>query len=362
MHLTEIALRDFRNYASLLLPLRAGVNVFMGQNAQGKTNVLEAVYLCCLGKSHRTVRDAELIRQGQRNAYCGLSLSRPDGPRKVEVLLAQNERKRIQVSGVPIKRMAELMGHVQCILFSPEDLLLIKGGPSLRRRYMDASLCQLRPSYFLSLARYNTALTQRNALLKRARPNEDISALLDAFDITLSICGAEVIAHRQDFLRALAPICAAVHHDISGGETLTLQYRCRPLELQDGLQATLLTALQKSRADDLRRMTTLCGPHRDDLILNIDGKDARIFGSQGQQRTAALALKMASAEQMQNETGQLPILMLDDVFSELDEYRQQALIARIRGQALITTATVVPRRLHAEQVFTVRSGHVTPQP
>ena len=221
---------------------------------------------------------------------------------------------------------------------------------------MDTSLSQLRPSYFLSLARYNAALAQRNALLKRGQG--DLDSLLDAFDITLSEYGAKVMENRRQFVQALAPLAAQIHQDVAEGESLRVQYKTQIETSQSDLQACLFEALQKGRADDLRRAMTLTGPHRDDLFLEVAGKDARSYASQGQQRTAALSLKLASAEQMQQETGQAPILMLDDVFSELDIKRQQALLKRIRGQALLTTATQPPDMLEHASVYTVAQGQV----
>ena len=359
MQITQIRLRDFRNYQTLSLPLSPGVNVLYGANAQGKTNILEAVYLCCLGRSHRTAHETELIRQGERSAYANVQVARRDGPRSVEVLLENNERKRIQVSGMPIRRMSELMGHVQCILFSPEDLQLVKGGPSLRRRFLDTSLSQLRPAYFLALAKYNAALAQRNALLKRGQGSLD--AMLDAFDVTLSEYGAQVIRDRMEFVQALAPLAAQVHQDVAEGETLCVKYKTQIEAAQSDLQAALMQALQKGRTDDLRRAVTLTGPHRDDILLEIAGKDARSYASQGQQRTAALSLKLAGAEQMQKEMGQAPVLMLDDVFSELDSKRQHALLSRIHGQALLKTATETPRILECASLYQVREGQVERQ-
>ena len=359
MQITQIRLRDFRNYQALSLPLEPGVNVLYGANAQGKTNILEAVYVCCLGRSHRTTHETELIRQGERSAYANVQVERRDGPRSVELLLESNERKRIQVSGVPIRRMSELMGHVQCILFSPEDLQLVKGGPSLRRRFLDTSLSQLRPAYFLALAKYNAALAQRNALLKRGQGNLD--ALLDAFDVTLSEYGAHVMRDRMQFIQALAPLAERIHRDVADGETLHVQYKTQMEASKIDLQAALLEALKKGRVDDLRRAVTLTGPHRDDLTLEIAGKDARSYASQGQQRTAALSLKLAGAEQMQQEMGQAPVLMLDDVFSELDVKRQHALLNRIHGQALLTTATEPPRILEKASFYQVTHGQVKRQ-
>jgi DNA replication and repair protein RecF len=353
MRITDIALRDFRNYASLRLTLSPGLNVFYGENAQGKTGLLEAVHLCCLGRSHRTIHDGVLIREGQPTAYASVRAARADGPRHVEVLLSRSEKKRVLVSGAAIRRMAELMGHVRCIMFSPEDLWLIKGSPSARRRFMDTSLCQLRPAYFQTLQRYNALMLMRNALLKQPRFD---TAQMDAYEQMLSEAGADIIAQRKSFLGALAPLASGVYQSIAPHERLTLQYKT---QLGEGEGVEALRALYlRHRADDVRRMRTCVGPHRDDLVLCIDGADARPYGSQGQQRTAALSLKLASVAQIKAEAGQAPVLMLDDVFSELDEPRQQALLAHLGGQTLLTTATTPPAMLRDGRRFTVKQGQV----
>ncbi|MBQ9988151.1 MAG: DNA replication/repair protein RecF [Clostridia bacterium] len=355
MRIERIELKDYRNYVQLSLPLERGINVLCGANAQGKTNVLESIYLCCLGRSHKTRSDAELVRRGTAAAFARVDVMRNDGPRQIEVLLKSNERKRILVSGLPIRRMSELMGHVQCVFFSPDDLMMVKGGPGLRRRFLDSSLCQLRPGYYLALSQYNAALMQRNALLRRERTAHS-DQLLDAFDQTLAVSGARVVEHRRSFLSALNDLACVIHADIANGEPLSLHYR--GLQAQGDITRALLDALQRSRTDDYRRCTTLVGPHRDDLVLSVAGLDARLFASQGQQRTAALSLKLAAAEAMKAESGLWPVLLLDDVFSELDQARRRGLIDRIGGQALITTAGEVPGYLNGCATYRVEKGAI----
>ncbi|QWT54775.1 DNA replication/repair protein RecF [Christensenella sp. MSJ-20] len=340
MRITEIQLKDFRNYTSLSLLPGEGINLLMGQNAQGKTNLLEGVYLCCIGKSHRTTRDQEMIREGARSAYCGISVSRRDGGRKVEVLLSRDSRKRIQVLGVSIARMSQLMGHINCVFFSPEDLQLVKGGPSARRRFLDVTLCQLRPGYFTALYQYNNALAQRNAILKRYDPQK--ASTLAAFDATLSAYGGRIIAQRRAFGEKLRAAAQRTHSAIAQGEALDLSYRSQVEGLDEyACQASLLELLESRRTEDIRRFQTTAGPHRDDLVVEIAGRDGRMYGSQGQQRTAALALKLGAMELMREETGEMPVLMLDDVLSELDQGRQNALLSCIQGQAFITTAVPI---------------------
>ena len=356
MFITELNLQNFRNYEQLSLSLNDGLTVFWGGNAQGKTNLLEAVHVCCLGKSHRTVQSAEMVSYGKPNAQIGLKVSRPDGPRHIQVMLQANRHKRISVSGVPLHRMSELMGHVQCVLFAPEDLQLIKGGPSLRRKYLDTALCQMNPAYFSALLQYNTALSQRNALLKKAIEDPKI---YEAYEETMAKVGAIVLWHRQQFCQQIQPLAAQLYADIATGEQMQASYRSQIAEGDlESLQEALFVLLEKNRDNDKHRFMTSVGPHRDDMSVLIAGKEARNYASQGQQRTAVLALKLAEVEKMRASTGHRPILMLDDVLSELDLFRQQALTEHVKGQVLLTTATKPPRHLKANQIYHVQQGKI----
>jgi len=357
MIISQLVLKDFRNYQQLQLSLGDGLSVFWGGNAQGKTNLLEAVHVCCLGKSHRTVQSAEMVSYGKENAQIGLRVKRHDGPRHIQVMLQANKHKRISVSGVPIRRMSELMGHVQCVLFAPEDLQLIKGGPSLRRKYMDTALCQMSPAYFSSLMQYNAALSQRNALLKKGIEEE---AVYDAYEQTMAHVGAKVLWHRQQFCIEIEPMAARLYSDIANGEPMRVMYRSQvPQGTEQEIEKALTEALKNARPADKRRYITGVGPHRDDLQIVIRDKEARSYASQGQQRTAVLALKLAEVARMQARSGHRPVLMLDDVLSELDLKRQQALTEHVEGQVLLTTATRPPEHLKAAKIFKVEQGKLT---
>ena len=356
MVITELRLQDFRNYTRLSLSLETGLSVFWGGNAQGKTNLLEAVHVCCLGKSHRTVQSAEMVSYGKKDARIGLRVARADGPRHIQVMLEANRHKRISVSGVPIRRMSELMGHVQCVLFAPEDLQLIKGGPSLRRRYLDTALCQMSPAYFSALTRYNAALSQRNAMLKKGIEE---AAIYEAYEQTMAQAGAEVLWHRQQFCREIQPLAAQLYADIAEGEQMQACYRSQvPEGDRAEIEAALAALLANAREVDRRRYMTSVGPHRDDVEVSIAGKPARSYASQGQQRTAVLALKLAEVERMRARTGHRPVLMLDDVLSELDLKRQQALTEQVEGQVLLTTATKPPKHLKASCMYRVFQGEI----
>lgn len=357
MIISQLVLKDFRNYQQLQLSLGDGLSVFWGGNAQGKTNLLEAVHVCCLGKSHRTVQSAEMVSYGKENAQIGLRVKRHDGPRHIQVMLQANKHKRISVSGVPIRRMSELMGHVQCVLFAPEDLQLIKGGPSLRRKYMDTALCQMSPAYFSSLMQYNAALSQRNALLKKGIEEE---AVYDAYEQTMAHVGAKVLWYRQQFCIEIEPMAARLYSDIANGEPMRVMYRSQvPQGTEQEIEKALTEALKNARPADKRRYITGVGPHRDDLQIVIRDKEARSYASQGQQRTAVLALKLAEVARMQARSGHRPVLMLDDVLSELDLKRQQALTEHVEGQVLLTTATRPPEHLKAAKIFKVEQGKLT---
>ena len=357
MIISQLVLKDFRNYQQLQLSLGDGLSVFWGGNAQGKTNLLEAVHVCCLGKSHRTVQSAEMVSYGKENAQIGLRVKRHDGPRHIQVMLQANKHKRISVSGVPIRRMSELMGHVQCVLFAPEDLQLIKGGPSLRRKYMDTALCQMSPAYFSSLMPYNAALSQRNALLKKGIEEETV---YDAYEQTMAHVGAKVLWHRQQFCIEIEPMAARLYSDIANGEPMRVMYRSQvPQGTEQEIEKALTEALKNARPADKRRYITGVGPHRDDLQIVIRDKEARSYASQGQQRTAVLALKLAEVARMQARSGHRPVLMLDDVLSELDLKRQQALTEHVEGQVLLTPATRPPEHLKAAKIFKVEQGKLT---
>lgn len=308
-----------------------------GANAQGKTNLIEAIHLCCVGRSHRTARDMELVKWGSPAAQVTVDAQRRDGPHEVSVRMEPSgkRRKSIKINGSPIQRIGELMGHVSAVLFSPEDLRLIKDGPELRRRFLDMEISQMQPQYFYSLQRYVRALGQRNGLLRALQEKRDAALLdtLDAWDALLVESGAQVIERRIRYLQKLAEAAAETHASLTGGkETLRIQY-VGGAENQEALEGLL----RASRNEDMRRGGTSVGPHRDDYKVLLGGHDARAYASQGQQRTAALSIKLAEIEVMRSELSESPVLLLDDVMSELDVDRRRMLLGRLGAiQTLIT--------------------------
>lgn len=367
MRLTRLTLQDFRNYQGADIRPCPGVTVFYGDNAQGKTNILEAIYLCCTGRSHRTPRDKELIRWDAEFARVELQVERLGGTREIEIIIPQKERKTVKVSGNPIARSGELMGHINGVLFSPEDLRMVKDGPAERRRFVDMELSQIRPSYYYALQRYNRALVQRNRLLKEIALRPALRDTLEAWDEQLARHGAEIIEHRRRFIRRLSRAALQNHLAISGGkECLEVVYKTS-LALSESPQETfeiLRQGLCAAREQDIRRQTTSLGPHRDDLTLLLGGVDVRAFGSQGQQRTAALSLKLSELEVMHEETGEWPILMLDDVMSELDPQRRRHLLTRFEPIQVLVSCTDMSDLAGAQvgAAYRIQSGTSTLSP
>lgn len=339
MRITGIRLVNFRNYASLALRPDEGLCVLTGDNAAGKTNVLESIFLCALGRSHRTLRDAELIRSGEDAGYVGLTIDTIGGEREIECKLKAGERKKILIDRKQLGRSGELLGCLNVVMFAPEDLDIVKGGPQERRRFMDMEISQLRPKYYYALQQYNAALKQRNALLKS--PEETSFKTFEPWDDQLSVLGAAVTLARFEHLERMAEEAAKAHTRLSmGQEALKVVYQPNmpPVEhtrMIDALREALFDNLER----DLYRGSTSVGPHRDDIGLYLDGMDLKVYGSQGQQRTTVLSLKLAELEILRDERGETPVLLLDDVFSELDKQRQRMLLGAVQGCQTFITCT-----------------------
>ena len=338
MRLLFLELRNYRNYARLELEPGPGLNLFLGANGQGKTNLLESVALLALTSSPRTRREAELVGPIAPEARV-YGLIESGGQRteiRMSVLLeGERARRRIEVDGQP-RRALDLPGLCRVTLFWPDDLDLVKAGPEHRRKLLNQMLVQTRPGYARSLTRYTRGIEQRNSLLKRVAAGEASTAELEAWDIQLAGPAADLAEARKEAAASLAPEAAACHAAISGGERLDVEYAGPPEDL--------LGAFEQARREDLRRGVSTVGPHRDDVLLRLEGRDARGFGSQGQQRTIAVSLKLAEAEVVTRFTGERPILLLDDVLSELDADRRRALLERVGepGQVIVTAVEADP--------------------
>lgn len=358
MIIESIELKSYRNYEELHMELNQGTNILYGDNAQGKTNILESVYLCCTSKSHKSVRDRDMIRFGQEESHIKLQIRKGGVPYRIDMHLKKNKPKGIAINGIPIRRASELFGIANVVFFSPEDLNIIKNGPSERRRFIDLELCQLDKLYVHALVQYNRALLQRNKLLKELFFRPEYEETLDVWDMQLVRYGKEVIRFRRRFISQLNDIIGDLHRDLSGQkEEMVVTYD--PHTEEEKLEE----ALRRGREQDKKQKTTLVGPHRDDISFMVNGIDIRRFGSQGQQRTAALSLKLAELKLVKLISRDDPVLLLDDVLSELDGGRQNQLLSAIQDIQTMITCTglddFVNNRFHIDKIFRVTEGRVT---
>lgn len=336
MQLLDMECRDFRCLEALRFAPAPGINVVRGGNAQGKTSILEAILFATTTKSHRTGNDAELARHGTEQFHIRLRGARQGRDASIEAHYWQGA-KRFKVNGVAQTRLSDILGKINVVFFCPEDVDLVRGGAGMRRRFLDMELSQLSATYLAALQRYRQVLRQRNELLRAPRPDH---ALLDAWDIQLVREGAQLVAERREFVRGLSTQAATAYTGIAQAEPLHLDYEP---DAEDG--ETLRQALERSRDGDARRGLTSRGPHRDEVRIFVGGRPARQFGSQGQQKTAALAIKLAEAGLVKARTGEYPVLMLDEVLAELDAARARRLFAEIGpGMQTIVTTTELEHR------------------
>ena len=357
MIVESIELQNYRNYEKLHMDFSDGTNLLYGDNAQGKTNLLEAIYVCSTTKSHRGSKDKEIIRFQQEESHIKLLVKKRDVPYRIDMHLKKNKTKGVAINGIPIRKASELFGIVNVVFFSPEDLNIIKNGPSERRRFLDLELCQLNKLYVHALIQYNRVITQRNKLLKDLVFHPEYEETLDIWDEQMIQYGSQVIQFRQEFIEKLNNIILSIHKQLSGEEeTLELFYEANTSIDQ------LKNSLAKSRESDLRQKTTGVGPHRDDISFMVNGIDIRKFGSQGQQRTAALSLKLAEIELVKHLVNDYPILLLDDVLSELDGNRQKHLLSGINHIQTMITCTgledFLNHRFPINKVYRVVKGTV----
>jgi len=340
MKVNKIILKNFRNYVNITLDFTQSINIFVGDNAQGKTNILESIYYGAMGRSHRTNVDAELIRWQQDAASVSIFFSRLNIENSLLFKFGTQQKKEIIANQHTIKPR-ELIGLLNVVLFSPEDLMLIKGMPTLRRRFLDIEISQASPAYYQQLLKYNRIVSQRNTLLKKIRDNKEKSDMLDTWDQQLIVAALQIVKKRTIAIKKLAMLANLMHRKITDNkENLTVIYEQHGISDTkiEHLAAEYEKQLLERRQLDIWRGSTSIGPHRDDLILSVNGINLRTFGSQGQQRTGVLALKLAEIEFIKSETGEYPILLLDDVMSELDASRREHLLEFIqdRIQTFIT--------------------------
>ena len=357
MIIKSLELSNFRNYGFLNLEFDKGTNILYGDNAQGKTNILEAIYLCATTKSHRGTKDRDIVNFCQEEAHIRAYLEKKEEEIRIDMHLRKNKSKGIAIDGTRIKKAAELLGIMNAVFFSPEDLAIIKNGPAERRRFMDMELCQLDASYLYNLNQYNRIVNQRNKLLKDIGNDSSMRDILSVWDEQLADFGEKIVERRVLFAQQLNGIIAGIHQKLSGGrEHLSIVYE------PDAAPGELAEKLARCQERDIRLKMTSAGPHRDDFSFVADGIDIRKFGSQGQQRTAALSLKLSEIELVKRVTNDTPVLLLDDVLSELDSNRQNYLLNSIGDIQTIITRTglddFVNNRFEINRVFKVSNGTV----
>ena len=358
MVIKSLKLKNYRNYELLDMTFDSKTNILYGDNAQGKTNILEALYLSGTTKSHRGTKDRDLIQFGREESHLETIVEKKGMEFQIDMHLKKNSPKGIAINKIPIRKASELFGIVHFVFFSPEDLNIIKDGPAGRRRFVDLELSQIDKVYLSNLSNYNRIINQRNSLLKELYHQEHLLDTLDIWDMQLAEYGTKVIESRKQFIRQVNQIIADIHEKLTGGrERIELSYESSIGTL------SMEQALKKNRERDIRMKSTSVGPHRDDLCFLSGDIDIRKFGSQGQQRTAALSLKLSEIELVKEVIKDTPILLLDDVLSELDKHRQNYLLDSIHDIQTVITCTgldeFVNHRFSINKIFRVNSGSVT---
>ena len=360
MIIKGIYLKDFRNYREEEISFSKDVNIFIGENAQGKTNLLEGIYFNVMAKSFKNSRDREVIRFGEEFCRIRTSINYDDDDHEIEIVISRDGKKAVKVDGVKIRKTSELLSKVNIVIFSPEDLKIVKEDPAIRRNFIDREMCQIRPGYLVELNRYRRALKQRNAYLKEDNINDDELAV---WEDEMVSSGSRIIRMRKEFIERILGISREIHKTISGGrEELEIIYESDILVDDKSEEEFFKEILIREREKDKRYRMTGKGPHRDDIRIMANGRDLRKYGSQGQQRTAALSLKLSEIKILEEETGEKPVLLLDDVLSEMDKERQKYLIGSLEdNQKFITTTDLigsVANSLPKGKIYKIKNGLV----
>lgn len=357
MYIESLELENYRNYKNLNITFDKDKNIIYGDNAQGKTNILESLYYCGTTKSHRGSRDRDVINFDENEAHIKVVVRKNDVPFRIDMHIRKSKPKVIAINGIPIKRAIELFGIVSFIFFSPEDLMIIKNGPSDRRKFIDMELCQIDKIYLSDLTNYNKIITQRNKLLKDLNFKFDKSLYntLDIWDMQLISYGKKIIKRREEFIDQINDIIIKIHSNLTGDrEKISVVYE--PNVNEDNYEKMIISLREK----DIKYRTTNVGPHRDDMAFYSNGIDLRKYGSQGQQRTAALSLKLSEIELVKSIIHDNPILLLDDVLSELDVNRQKYLIESIDVTQTILTCTgldeFIENQIEVDKIYKIING------
>ena len=359
MYIKRLQMLNYRNYKSLNITLGKNVNVFMGDNAQGKTNILEAIYYCAFAKSHRTSKDRELINWNSDSASVSLLVGKDRLDKNIDINILKDGKKAIKINKIKVSKIGELFGNFNVVMFSPEDLKIIKDSPGVRRKFIDMELCQLNSKYYYNLVQYNKVLNERNVVLKNRKLDSEI---LDIYDIQLANFGYHIIIERLKYINKLNFYGKDIHKDISSGkENVEFKYISTIKDLED-IENSFYELLRRNRKKDIEKGTTSIGPHRDDFIVLINDVDTKSFGSQGQQRSAVLTIKFSSLKIIKEMTSEYPVLLLDDVLSELDFNRKRYILSTIGEIQTIITCTGIEDLTNyldnSSRVFKVKEGEI----
>lgn len=359
MYIDNITLKNFRNYSSELAYLGEGLNVVIGKNASGKTNLLESIYCSALGKSPRATKFRELVKWEEDYAYIRIEVVKKFRRHTIEFSIDKMDKKRVAVDGIPLGKIGDLIGFLNVVYFSPDELKLIKESPQERRRFMDISLSQQSKIYFDSLSKYNNILAHRNKLLKEKYTLQAMREMLYVWDQQLIKYASFITQKRYEFIKNIGAYAGEIHSNITQNqEVLQLDYESKcPYATQEEMQRMIASDLVKSLEKDVRLQYTSVGPHRDDIVITVNNIDARKYGSQGQQRTCALSLKLAEIDNFRNEIGETPILLLDDVLSELDINRRGKLMELSTGMQTIITCTDFDMEL-GQKIIKISHGKI----
>ena len=353
MYITKLKLKNFRNYEEQEIDFNKNINILYGDNAQGKTNILEAIFLCAMGKSFRNKKDVELIKFDENNSLIEIDFQKVDRDGKIKIEIG--EKKIISINGIKLKKLSEILGNINVVIFSPDDINILKNGPSSRRKFLDIMISQLRPLYVYNLNLFLKTLEQRNNYLRQIKIEKKSQELLDIWDEKLADYAQIVFNYRKEFIEKIIKKINNIHKEITNNiEEIKIKY------ISDFInKEQFLNDLKKSREIDILKGYTTKGIHRDDFILSINNKQVNIYGSQGQHRTAILSLKMAELQIVYDEIGEYPVLLLDDFMSELDKNRINNFIKKINDiQVIITCTDIIELDNLEKNIFNVKNGHV----
>lgn len=352
MFIKKLVLKNYRSYQNKTFDFDKNLNILVGKNAQGKTNVIEAIFYAIIGKSFKTSKEKEVVNWNSEKAYIKAEFEKKYRDVDIELFFDINHKKAVKIDGLPIKKIGELMGCANAVFFSPDELKLVKESPEERRRFMNIDISQTNKRYFYLIGRYEKVLANRNKLLKSSKDMEVIKETIDIWDRALSDLSEKIAIERKKFIEELAPYAKLAHQYISSGkEDIEIKY-CSSFD--DDYANKMMKALQKNLEKDFKLGYTTVGVHRDDLDIYLNGVEVKNFGSQGQQRTVALSMKLAELEIIKNRVGEYPILLLDDVFSELDKDRRKKLLNFTSKSQTIITCTEIDDNINANIIKIVK--------